>query len=144
MIGCESGAAVLSPRWQLRSPPIARCGGGRFCWPRLVSQRCQHDRGALNIVLGPHSGLPGGIFRDRYRKGRVRVSPDTSSRHSRCGWGRGGGRRARAGAAAGKARMVLGSFAEKEMGNFVLGVPCQLRRGMPRILALWLGGVRMH
>lgn len=33
---------------------------------------------SLKIVLGPHCGLPCGVFRDRDRKGRVRVSPDTS------------------------------------------------------------------
>lgn len=61
------------------------------------------------------------------------MSPGTSPlAPSRCkSWGRGGGRRARAGSAAGGAVMALGRCAGKETGNFVLGIPCQLWRGMP-------------
>lgn len=45
VIGCESGAAVLAARAGSFALPTARRGGGRFCWPRLVSQCCQHDGG---------------------------------------------------------------------------------------------------
>lgn len=43
VIGCESGAAVLAARSGSIALPITRRGDGRFCWPRLVSQCCQHD-----------------------------------------------------------------------------------------------------
>ena len=88
--------------------------------------------GALKIVLGPHSGVPCGVFRDGDRKGRVRVSPDTSPLAAfppdavKC---RGKGRRLGGlwsweGLATCKAVLAVVSSAEKELGSLGLGAPC--------------------
>lgn len=68
-----------SPPAPAASPlPVTRRRRGSFCWPQVCVTALPAWRGALKIVLEPHSGLPGGIFRDGDRKGRVRASPDTS------------------------------------------------------------------
>lgn len=134
VIGCESGAAAF----------VARAGS--FAFPRhppplrevLLAQAPVTALPAggggvsLKIVPGPHRGLPCGVCRDRDRKGRVRVSLDTSllaafphrckMQGERVG---ADGLWSRQDLATCKTAVAVVSFAEEELGSLGSGAPCQ-------------------